>query len=139
MAEHTHPDAHTPDAHTPDDPDYIRRALSTVRPSPTVSLRAQARSGDTQQTAFVTLLADVYDNVVAAASGTLTPNRTQSLFERRWSCGVSRSGFALGSDCTAKEPHDTDWRCGYFWKAPLLTEREARELGIAPPKEDTPS
>jgi hypothetical protein len=128
----THPH---PNAHTPDDPDYIRRALSTVHPTGPVSLRARTQLGNNRRTAFVTLPADVYDNVVAAAAGTLVPDRTRGLFERRWSCGVSRSGFSLGNDCSAEEPHDTDWHCGYFWKAPLLTEAEARELGIAPSKE----
>jgi hypothetical protein len=53
----------------------------------------------------------------------------RDLFERRWRCGVTASGYHNGAGCSPGDPHD-GWGCGYRWMAPALTEAEAREMGL---------
>lgn len=55
----------------------------------------------------------------------------RDLFERRWRCGVTASGYHNGAGCIPEDSHD-GWGCGYRWVAPALTETEAREMGLLP-------
>jgi len=58
-------------------------------------------------------------------------------FEKRWVCGVVRSGFHNGSNCTPTEGepqghHDPSWGCGYRYEiswteAKYLKRRERSE------------
>lgn len=44
------------------------------------------------------------------------PGESTHHFEPKWVCGVGRSGFHNGSDCTPDEPHDRRWRCAYYYE-----------------------
>jgi hypothetical protein len=52
-----------------------------------------------------------------------------SRFQRKWLCGVTRSGQHNNADCTPDDPHE-GWGCGYLWHFPLLTDKGAREIGL---------
>lgn len=53
----------------------------------------------------------------------------RALFEKRWHCRVTASGYHNGAGCGPREPHG-DWNCGYRWIAQPLTETEARDYGL---------
>lgn len=56
------------------------------------------------------------------------------LFERRWRCGVTASGYHNGCACDPTDPHDTAWGCGWRWTAPALTDKQARAYGLPVPE-----
>lgn len=64
--------------------------------------------------------------------GMLMPPPTESTwrFEPQWVCGVGRSGFSNGDNCTPDEPHDrTQWGCAYRYELSVYaTETNAATL-----------
>lgn len=40
-------------------------------------------------------------------------------FTRRWVCGVGRSGYHNGANCSPDDPHLNGWGCSYRWEASL--------------------
>lgn len=51
------------------------------------------------------------------------------LFYRVWACEVYDSGYHNNCRCDSDDPHG-GWNCGYRWKAPALTDEEAKEYGL---------
>lgn len=112
-----------------DDNEYIRRELSKARPldvEEKIRLKVESSAGESR---WVLLPSEVYERVVATASGEDPAKTLRDLFERRWRCGVTASGYHNGAGCTPGDPHG-DWGCGYRWIAPALTEKQAKELGL---------
>lgn len=67
-----------------------------------------------------------------AAQREIENGKLRALFEHKWICIVSDSGYSVSSVCSPSDPHDHDmWRCGYYWRADMLTESEASEYGIS--------
>lgn len=62
----------------------------------------------------------------------------RDLFEQRWVCRVVSTGFHNGVKCHPGEPHGADWRCGHYWVAAPLTEKQAREYGLLVDTPETP-
>ena len=107
---------HWQDAH-PDAGDYLLNCLA----------RYVEQATDTAHDMYELRRASVEDQESEAAAELAA---LRGLFSRRWVCRVVSTGYHSGAGCNPDDPHDGDWRCGYYWAASVMTDKEARHMGL---------